>query len=173
MQWTNDAKEGDDEFPSSFNMTSDSHIQAVEKLLNPLLQGDIFLVFIKIKPVNNIKVYLDADSGLGIEKCIRINRALYKAIEEAAIFPNGDFSLEVSSPGLDEPLRLLRQYKKNTGRPVEVILNDGRSLEGTLSAVGENAITLSYTEGKGKKAVQKQEELAMEDIKQTKVLIKF
>lgn len=173
MQRTKDAKEGDDEFPSSFNMTSETIITAVEKLVSPLLQDDIFLVSIKIKPVNNIKVYLDADSGLAIEKCIRINRALYKAIEEAALFPNGDFSLEVSSPGVDEPLKLLRQYKKNQGRTVEVLLNDGRRKEGTLVATADNAITIAYTEGKGKKAEQKQEQLALEDIKQTKVLIKF
>ena len=65
-------------FPSSFIMTQETHIQTVEKLIGPLLQDDIFLVSIKIKPTNNIKIYLDADSGLGIEKCIKINRALYK-----------------------------------------------------------------------------------------------
>ena len=53
-----------------------------EKLIEPLLVDDIFLVSIKIKPTNNFKIYLDADGGLGIEKCIKINRALYKQIEE-------------------------------------------------------------------------------------------
>ena len=52
-------------FPSSFIMTQDTHIQAVEKLIGPLLKDDIFLVSIKIKPTNNIKIYLDADNGLG------------------------------------------------------------------------------------------------------------
>ena len=73
-------------FPSSFTMTQDTHIQAIEKLLGPLLQDDIFLVSIKIKPINNIKIYLDADGGLGIEKCIKINRALYKTMEEMAMY---------------------------------------------------------------------------------------
>src|SRR4249920_3733751 len=105
-------------FPSSFTMSQDTQIQVVEKLLGPLLQDDIFLVSIKIKPINNIKIYLDVDGGLGIEKCIKINRALYKIMEEMAMYPDGDFSLEVSSPGIDEPLKLLRQYKKNIGRDV-------------------------------------------------------
>ena len=47
-----------------------------------------------------------AIQGISIEKCVQVNRALYKKLEEAAFFPAGDFSLEVSSPGLDEPLKL-------------------------------------------------------------------
>ena len=99
-------------FPSSFikhRMSRENQIETVQKLLLPLLPEDVFLVEIKIKPINNIKIYLDADAGLGIEKCIKINRALYKIMEEMAIYPDGDFSLEVSSPGVDEPLKLHRQ----------------------------------------------------------------
>ena len=160
-------------FPSSFIMTQETHIQAVEKLIGPLLQDDIFLVSIKIKPTNNIKIYLDADSGLGIEKCIKINRALYKIMEEMGMYPDGDFSLEVSSPGLDEPLKLLRQYKKNIGREVEVTINDDVKKEGKLAEVTEEKINIEYTEGKGKKAVVKKEDILFSDIKQTKVQIKF
>ena len=86
-------------------MSSLNQVETVEKLLAPLLDGDIFLIEIKIKPINNFKIYLDADSGLGIEKCIKINRALYRQMEEMGLYPDGDFSLEVSSPGLGEPLK--------------------------------------------------------------------
>jgi len=154
-------------------MTQDTNIQAVEKILAPLLQDDIFLVSIKIKPINNIKIYLDADNGLGIEKCIKINRALYKVMEEMGMYPDGDFSLEVSSPGVDEPLKLLRQYKKNVGRNVEVITNDDMKQEGKLVSLTDNTITIEYTEGKGKKAATKQVEISFADIKQTKVQVKF
>ena len=160
-------------FPSSFIMTQDTQIQAVEKLIGPLLTEDIFLVSIKIKPTNNYKIYLDADSGLGIEKCIKINRALYKIMEEMGMYPDGDFSLEVSSPGLDEPLKLLRQYKKNVGREVEVITVDELKTEGKLTAVTDEKITVEYREGKGKKAVEKKEDIYFTNIKQTKVQIKF
>ena len=154
-------------------MTQDNHIQAVEKLVGPLLQEDIFLVSIKIKPTNNIKIYLDADNGLGIEKCIKINRALYKTMEEIGMYPDGDFSLEVSSPGIDEPLKLLRQYKKNIGRNVEVITNDEAKKEGKLTEVTEEKIAVEYNEGKGKKAITKKDEIYFTDIKQTRVQIKF
>lgn len=154
-------------------MTVETQIETVTKLIGPLLVDDIFLVSIKIKPTNNYKIYLDADGGLGIEKCIKINRALYKIMEEMAIHPDGDFSLEVSSPGIDEPLKLLRQYKKNIGRSVEVITNDDTKKEGLLKEVVDDAITIEQTEGKGKKAVVLNTTISFADIKQTKVLIKF
>jgi len=160
-------------FPSSFIMTQDTQIQAVEKLIGPLLKDDIFLVYIKVKPTNNFKIFLDADSGLGIDKCIKINRALYKIMEEMGMYPEGDFSLEVSSPGLDEPLKLLRQYKKNIGRDVEVITSDEVKREGRLTEVTDDMIRIEYTEGKGKKAVLKTDDINFTDIKQTKVQIKF
>lgn len=160
-------------FPSSFIMSQEAQIQAVEKLLEPLLQDDIFLVSIKIKPTNNFKIYLDADSGLGIEKCIRINRALYKAMEETGMYPDGDFSLEISSPGIGEPLKLLRQYKKNIGRFVEVVKTDDTKLEGKLVSTTDDSITIEQTEGKGKKAVTKNTEISFADIKQTTVQVRF
>ena len=154
-------------------MSQDTQIQSVEKLILPLLQDDIFLVSIKIKPINNIKIYLDADNGLGIEKCIKINRALYRIMEEMGMYPDGDFSLEVSSPGVDEPLKMLRQYKKNAGREVEVTLNDDIKKEGKLIEVNEDTIKIAYTEGKNKKAVNHEVEIPFVDIKQTRVKVKF
>jgi ribosome maturation factor RimP len=154
-------------------MSTTNQIDQVKTLLEPLLDADMFLVDIRIKPTNNFKIFLDAESGLGIEKCIKINRALYKQMEEAGWYPEGDFSLEVSSPGLDEPLKLFRQYQKNVGRNVEVILLDGSKKEGLMSQVTEEQITLTYTEGKGKKAVEIIVDIPFSEIKQTKVQIKF
>lgn len=148
-------------------------IAIIEKLLNPLLTDDIFLVDMKIKPTNNVKIYLDADSGLGIEKCIRINRALYKEIDTNAVFTDGDFSLEVSSPGVDEPLKKLRQYYKNVGRDIEVTFLDDSIKTGRLEEVNDTGIKLVYTEGKNSKAKTHEIELLFSEIKKTKVLIKF
>ena len=83
-----------------------------------------FLVEVRIKPTNNVKIFIDADEGVILSDLIEYNRKLYKQLEESGIFPNGDFSLEVSSPGLDEPLKLFRQYKKNIGRFVDITLKD-------------------------------------------------
>ena len=154
-------------------MSSLNQVETVEKLLLPLLEGDIFLIEIKVKPINNIKIFLDADSGLGIEKCIKINRALYRIMEEMGLYPEGDFSLEVSSPGIGEPLKQYRQYLKNKGRDVEIVTNDDRKLEGTLQEVNEEGVTIETITGKGKKQVIQAENIPFSNIKQTKVQIKF
>ena len=156
-------------------MTIDTQVSTIEKMLEELLAADPahFLVEIKIKPTNNVKVYLDGDQGITIEKCISINRALYKKLEEAALFPGDDFSLEVSSPGLDEPLKMFRQYKKNTGRLVEVLLKDGVKVEGKLLEVQENEIVVEETKGKNKKKEVITHHFPFESIKSTKIQIVF
>jgi len=149
--------------------------QAIEALVTKLLleTEDLFLVSINIKPTNNIKVFIDADGGLNIDKCVKINRAMYRTIEEEGWYLDGNFSLEVSSPGIDEPLKLIRQYKKNISRTVEVTLKEDTKLEGKLLTVTEEGITIEYTEGKNKKAVLITKEILFSSIKQTIVLIVF
>ena len=90
-----------------------------------------------------------------------------------AMYPDGDFSLEVSSPGLDEPLKLQRQYKKNIGRFVEILMNDSTKKEGKLLEATEDGILIEWEEGKGKKKTSKQETVLFSDIKNTKIQIKF
>lgn len=147
----------------------------VYALIEPLLQEDpsFFLVHIKVKPGHIIRVYIDGDQGLPIKQCTSFNRRLYKAIEEAAWFPEGDFALEVSSPGVDEPLILNRQYVKNIGRNVEVILNDETVYVGNLKEVTDKDILIEWTAGKGKKATQEQLLIPFENIKSTIVQIQF
>ena len=163
-------------FPSSFSMNQDTtSIQTIEALVNELLDAtdDVFLVSVKIKPTNNIKVFLDADNGLSIDKCTKINRGMYRIIEEKGWYPDGNFSLEVSSPGISEPLLLLRQYKKNINRLVEVLLNDGEVKEGRLLQVSDAEITIEEMEGKGKKVTAKLTTIPLDRIKQTTVQIAF
>ena len=166
---------GTEVFPSSFEsiMSTDKNLEIVRSIIERLLTEDVFLVDMKVKPINNFKIFLDADSGLGIEKCIKINRALYKQMEEMGLYPEGDFSLEVSSPGLTEPLKMLRQYHKNVGRAVAVTNLEDETKEGELIAVTENEVTLKITEGKGKKEVIRDEVIPFDQIKSTVVQIKF
>ena len=156
-------------------MSIEAAQKTIENYINALLQNseDVFLVEVKVNPGNNIIVFLDSDNGITIEKCIQINRALYKQVEENGLFTNGDFSIEVSSPGVDEPLKLLRQYKTNIGRKVEVLLNDESKKEGKLLAVNDDDIIIEQTAGKGKKAVNIKTNILINQIKHTKVLVTF
>ena len=138
-----------------------------------VLEPAYFLVDIKIKPINNVKVYIDGDHGIAIEKCIFYNRALYKKLEEAELFPGGDFSLEVSSPGLDEPLKLFRQFKKNIGRPVEVLLKDGVKVTGKMIEVEEGSLKIEEIKGKNTKREVLMHNFLFDDIKSTKIQTVF
>ena len=168
--------EGNENVPFFFwLMQAETTIQAIEKKVNSLLEPHPthFLVEVRIKPTNNVKVFIDGDEGVILSDLIQYNRKLYKDLEESALFPDGDFSLEVSSPGLDEPLKLFRQYKKNIGRFVDVTLNDASKVEGKLMSTTENGIVVETETGKGKKKEVKQETIEMDRIKSTKIQIKF
>ena len=156
-------------------MQTEATIKAVEQMLNGLLADHPthFLVDIWIKPTNNIKVFIDADEGIILSLLIEYNRKLYKKLEESGLFPDGDFSLEVSSPALDEPLKLFRQYKKNVGRYVDVTKNDSSKVEGRLIEATEDGILVETETGKGKKKETRQESILFDDIKSTKIQIKF
>jgi ribosome maturation factor RimP len=169
--------EGTIQFPSLFYkiMTPQEHIA---QMMNEVLEGtDCFLVSHKVTPTNNYKFYLDADSGFPLEKSIRINRQMRKMIEEAGLYPEGDYSLEVSSPGIDTPLKLLRQYKKNVGRLLEVVLNDETStiVEARLTAVDDVNLYLekALKTKKNSPAATEAIVIPFTDIRQSTVCIEF
>ncbi|MGZ8544868.1 MAG: ribosome maturation factor [Flavisolibacter sp.] len=156
-------------------MQAETLINEIGKKLEAVLSAhpSHFLVEIRIKPTNNVKVFIDGDEGVILSDLIQYNRKLYKELEESALFPDGDFSLEVSSPGLDEPLKLFRQYKKNLGRFVDVTLADNTRVEGKLLEAAEEAIMVETETGKGKKKEVKQERISFDQIKNTRIQIKF
>ena len=154
--------------------------EQIEQFLKQcLLDTDIFLVNFQVKPTNNYKVYLDSDSGFTLEKSMKVNRQLRRAIEEAGIYPEGNYSLEVSSPGIDAPLKLRRQYQKNIGRKLEIELEqeEANGIVGTLREVREDVIVLENTI-KQKKPLDKTPlieitEVNLSDIKTARVIIEF
>ncbi|MBO9728878.1 MAG: ribosome maturation factor [Chitinophaga sp.] len=157
----------------AFCMANEHVIKTIREIAEGLLVNDPdnFLVDIRIKPTNNIKLFLDGDKGVPVATLVSFNRQLYPLLEAAELFPNNDFSLEVSSPGLDEPLKLHRQYLKNIGRKVEVTLLDGSVKEGTLQSATEEMINIE--ELIGKKKEKKSTDLKLNEIKHTKVCIVF
>jgi ribosome maturation factor RimP len=156
-------------------MQAEELIRIIGEKVNSLLENhpSHFLVEVRIKPTNNIKVFIDSDEGVILSDLISYNRKLYKQLEESSLFPDGDFSLEVSSPGLDEPLKLFRQYRKNIGRFVDIMLNDTSKKEGKLIDATEDGILIETETGKGKKKEVKQESILFDQIKNTKIQVKF
>ena len=144
-------------------MSTEQHIGQIRGLVEEAIaeKPALFLVDVRIKPTNNIKVFVDGDEGVSIESCVAINRKLYKRIEELGMYPAGDFSLEVSSPGLDRVLRRDKDYVRYAGRLVDIKFYRPRegikAVTATLRGMRDGVLLV---EQQGKEIAYPQEEIA-------------
>ena len=149
----------------------------IEELLNTFLEErkDLFLIDLKFSAGDDITVILDGDNGVSLQDCLEASRAIEFNMDRE----EHDFSLQVMSAGLSEPLNSERQFKKNIGRDLDILLNDSTKIEGELAKVDEEKITLilRYRKpkevGKGKVDVEEEKEIPYSDIKKALVAIKF
>jgi len=134
---------------------------------------DLFLVGVKMHLNGKLIILMDGDSGIGIADCAAISRHVGFHLEEENVIEQA-YNLEVSSPGIDTPLVLKRQYEKNIGRNVSVKQLDGVKREGILLQVSEEGITIEEKiKEKGKKAELVESLIPFDKITETKVLISF
>ncbi len=114
----------------------------ITEWLNPILtEKDFFFVDIKISAGKRIEVYVDADHGIHIEDCAFLSRQLEKNLDESGIVPE-NYVLEVSSPGMSNPLKVYRQYLRRIGRMLEVVKTNGERIEGKMLKADENGFVL-------------------------------
>ena len=142
-------------------------IKILELVNNALEGSEKFLVNLKITPDNRIFVDIDGDNGVTIDDCIELSRAIEGQLDRE----EEDFELNVSSAGADMPLKLTRQYRKNVGRELEVVMMDGEKAEGTLEDASDEGIVLRTKSTK--KQAPETLHLAYRDIKSARVAIKF
>lgn len=148
----------------------------VKELVDEALaeNASLFLLDLNFGADNSIKVVVDGDTGVPLSECIRISRNVEHNLDREA----EDFSLEVTTPNITDPLVNLRQYNKNKDRTLLVVTDEGK-FEGKLVAVNEKEITLYWKArepkpiGKGKVTVEKQKTIPLSEIKQAKVKIIF
>jgi ribosome maturation factor RimP len=160
--------------------------ETIEELVKRILAAgdraeELFLVEVTIagnqKANPKVTVLIDGDNGVDIDTCALISRRLGNQIEELNLLENA-YVLEVSSPGLDLPLQQKRQYTKNIGRKIKVLLKDGSTKTGKLTLVEAESILLEEeTPGKKKKAAKETEtspaRISWEDISKTNVMVSF
>jgi ribosome maturation factor RimP len=103
-----------------------------------------FLVEVVLKAGQKAEVYVDCDTGMTFDKCKSISRHL-EAILDSNLWLGPSYTLEVSSPGIDRPLTLSRQYRKNIGRNVQITLNDQSIVSGIIREANEQQVTVTYT----------------------------
>jgi ribosome maturation factor RimP len=149
-------------------------IKLAEERIADLDRG-LFIVDVSISTSNVIHIELDKEQGgVAIEDCISVSRNVEHNLDREKC----DFELNVSSAGMDRPLRHEKQFIKNTGRPVAIIKKDGGLLEGTLQAFSESSFVLSIEKkikNEKNKSVLVVEEMTIPrtDIKEIKRVISF
>jgi len=151
--------------------------EKVAELLENALEENksLFLIDLNISEDNQIRVILDGDKGVTVEDCMAVSRAIEHNLDRE----DYDFSLEVMSAGVSEPLTLSRQFKKNIGRTLKVKTKNDEKIEGELISANDENCTLTWSArepkpvGKGKVTVQKEATLAYKDIMEAKVMITF
>lgn len=149
----------------------------IERLLEDFLENreDLFLIDLKISANDDVTIILDGDEGVTLQDCLDASRAVEFNMDREA----HDFSLQVMSAGLSEPLSMPRQFKKNIGRSLDILLQNDIRIEGELTKVEEDSITLllRYRKpkevGKGKIDVEEEKIIHFQDIKKALVTIKF
>ncbi|MBU0696821.1 MAG: ribosome assembly cofactor RimP [Bacteroidetes bacterium] len=151
----------------------------VEKRIRELIEEkiadrpDLFIVEIKVANNSKIMILLDGDEGVGIHDCAMVSRHVGFHLEEENLIDKA-YHLEVGSPGLDTPLLLDRQYKKNVGRVLIIKLKDGKQLEGNLISQEGDTITINeMVKEKGKKAKEVERIINKNEISEVKVGVSF
>ena len=155
----------------------------IQEWLQPLLTDkNLFLVDIKFSMGRQLEVYIDSDEGIHISQCAEISRFLEKNLDESGLVP-ANYILEVSSPGMSNPLKVPRQYKRRIGRVLEIIKTDGTEIIAQLTKADNEKINLleviEEPKSKTQKAKQKEVkqpkeyELKFDEIKKATLQFKF
>ncbi len=116
-------------------------------LLRPLVEGLGYelweLEYSAARGNGCVRLYIDAPAGITLEDCERVSRAVSEQLDAADPIP-GQYTLEVSSPGLDRPLRTAAQFGRYVGETVFVELaqpfEGRRRFKGPLLAAGPATI---------------------------------
>ncbi len=135
------------------------------------LEGsDNFIVDIRLSSTNKITVLIDNMKGIRIEDCVSMSRHIEHSLDRE----KQDFELMVSSPGLEMPFLITKQYFKNEGRNIEVVDKQGKKLTGILKNVTEGGFELETAiKVKGKKSTPATISYNYDEIASARVSIKF
>ena len=153
----------------------DLKARIIELVHDNLMNEQHFLVDVIIssnKGPRKVLILVDGDEGITIDDCATLSRKVGFQLEEGEAIED-KYTLEVSSPGVDFPLSMNRQYKRNIGRKLKVITADNIEFVGNLLEVGEESIKLNKEIKKGKKKAFEEVDLPFSDINKAIVQVSF
>lgn len=147
--------------------------QEVTELVNAAIEDtNLFVVSISVGGSNAINIVIDGDEGVGIGDCKMVSRGVEGAFDRE----EEDFSLDVKSAGVGLPFVMPRQFRKYLNRPIEIMMNDGKQMNGIMLSYDETEMKVEprIDPGKGRKIkVLEPVVLNLSDIRETKSAITF
>ena len=150
--------------------------QKIEDIVNEHIDpSSEYIVEVTVSASNSILVLIDSDEGISSDRCVKVSRAVEQSLDR----DEEDFELEVSSAGLSSPLKVVRQYKKNIGRHLDVVTSNGQKYTGKLVEVDDNNFAIEVEEmvkpegKKRKELVVKKMAFAYSEIKSATIVISF
>ena len=140
MRWINDSKwRRGHKSPLFIVKTVLDLAEKIKEVVASVMWDDaLFLVEVKVASGNQsrITVVIDSDEGVKIDDCAKLSRSLGEEIEKLDLI-SSSYMLNVTSAGVEHPLKLQRQYRKNIGRTVKVKDKEGKEIEGVLTETNE------------------------------------
>lgn len=136
----------------------------------------LYIVDINISKDNDIELTIESEEGVvELDDCVAVSRFFESCFDRE----KEDYSLTVTSAGLDQPFKVLKQYLKAVGKKVEVQLKGGKKMVAVLEAADEESVTLKYTvkesvEGKKKKElVEHVDRFTMDQVNAVRPFVEF
>lgn len=147
-----------------------------DALQSEIVARGCFLVEVSVSKDNDIVVTIESENGkIELDDCVALSRFFETQFDRE----KEDYSLTVTSAGLDQPFKVLKQFQKAVGTKVEVMLKGGKKMIAQLDAADEEGITLRYSvkeavEGKKKKEiVEHVDRFAMDQVNAVKPFVEF
>ena len=147
-----------------------------DALQSELVARGCFLVDVSVSKDNDIVVTIESENGkIELDDCVALSRFFETRFDREV----EDYSLTMTSAGLDQPFKVLKQFEKAVGSKVEVQLKGGRKIVALLEAADEESVTLKYSvkeavEGKKKKElVEHVDRFTMDQVNAVRPYISF
>ena len=150
--------------------------EIIDAISSEIVARGCYLVDVTVSKDNDIELIIESEEGIiELDDCVAVSRHFETCFDRE----KEDYSLTVTSAGLDMPFKVLKQYIKAIGSKVEVQLKGGKKMVATLTAADQESITLSYVakeavEGKKKKElVEHNDRFTMDQVNSVRPHIEF
>ena len=148
----------------------------IDAINDEIVARGCFIIEVSVSKDNDIVLTVEKEEGvIELDDCVSLSRYFETKFDREA----EDYSLTVSSAGIDQPFKVFKQYQKALGTKVEVMLKGGRKMVAVLTAADQESVTLKYTakeavEGKKKKElVEHEDRFTMDQVNSVRPYIEF